>query len=89
MQHAYTFLASKVLCQYQQKRFSPPLVLWQQFVACLNIAAKVQILLFDWHFVNSLLVVLQPKYFHSSHCLNVFYEVYGTICLVVFFLFLY
>ena len=28
----------------------------------LPVAAKVQTLPFDWYFVNSLLVVLQPKY---------------------------
>ena len=32
----------------------------------LPVAAKVQIVSFDWYFVNSLLVVLQPKYFGSS-----------------------
>ena len=68
------FLVSKVLCQHQANAVCKVLATGTVVTDSQPAAAKVQILSFDWYFVNSLLVVLQPKYFGSSHCLALFHE---------------
>ena len=47
---------------------APPTLRWESGGGSVVIFPVYTVLPFDWYFVNSLLLVLHPNYFGSSHC---------------------